>query len=260
MSRKPFIISVPEPCSQNWDAMTTDGNGRHCDHCQKKVIDFTEFSDAAIHKFFRTNGPACGRFLATQLDRPLNIPKQPDSRLYRLAIACGLTLLFTPSSSASYGQSNLQSSAQSPAIKNDSNNWSLQPIGKITGKVVTDGNRPAANATVTATRDGKIMGTAVTDLDGRYEIFPLTVGTYSVKAVVDQYNQTESRGDIQVTNEDSTVCDLRSMAYVNLTNYQPPTFTGTAMMPINQLIITTDVKYWVSTPKKKKKHKHGRHH
>ena len=235
--------------------MTPEGNGRHCDHCQKKVIDFTGFSDAAIHKFLTTNGPVCGRFLATQLDRRLNIIHQPNSRLYRLAIACGLTLLFAPATSRSYGQSNVRSLAQNPIIKTDSTNWSLQPIGKIRGKVSTLANIPAVNATVTAMRDGHIMGTAVTDQNGLYEIFPLTTGTYSVKAVIDQYNKTEYQGDIVVTNEDSTICDMQVTATVDPALLRTPIITGSAVMPISQLVITTDAQYWVSPPKKKKKHK-----
>src|SRR4051812_22686169 len=95
---KPIQISIPHPCNQSWDEMTPTGNGRFCDHCLKTVIDFTTWSDAALYNFFSKNdGPICGRYFESQLDRPISIPYQPHSRLYRLTIAMGLTLLFANS-------------------------------------------------------------------------------------------------------------------------------------------------------------------
>jgi|GEM_PF-4020523 len=97
MSRiKPIQLSIPSPCSQSWDEMTPSGNSRYCLHCAKTVIDFTTWSDEAMHRFFTTRTEqVCGRFYATQLGRPLNIPYQPHSRLYQVVAALGLTLLFT---------------------------------------------------------------------------------------------------------------------------------------------------------------------
>src|SRR4051812_18194049 len=97
MYKPAFIeINIPHPCNQSWDEMTANGKGRFCDHCQKTVIDFTAWSDAALYKFFsKDTGHVCGRFLSTQVDRKINLPHQPNSQLYRITIALGLTLLFT---------------------------------------------------------------------------------------------------------------------------------------------------------------------
>jgi len=93
---KSIQITIPNPCSQKWDAMIPDAKGRRCDHCQKSVIDFTTWSDTALYNFFSKNTEhVCGRFLSTQVNHPINIPYQPHSSLYRIAIALGLTLIFT---------------------------------------------------------------------------------------------------------------------------------------------------------------------
>ena len=42
-------ITIPSPCSQNWDEMIQGDTGRHCTHCQKTVIDFTSWSDANLY-------------------------------------------------------------------------------------------------------------------------------------------------------------------------------------------------------------------
>ena len=76
--------------------MTPDTGGRFCNQCSKTVIDFTTWSDSALYNFFAKKPQhVCGRFVNTQLHRPIHIPHQPHSRLYRMTIAMGLTLLFT---------------------------------------------------------------------------------------------------------------------------------------------------------------------
>lgn len=95
--QKPLQITIPEPCTQEWDTMTPCNNGRFCGQCQKKVIDFTTWSDAELYKYFdaHKNEHFCGRYMSTQLNRDINIPHQPHSALYKAFIALGLTLVFT---------------------------------------------------------------------------------------------------------------------------------------------------------------------
>ncbi len=90
-----FIISIPKPCNEPWEAMTPAGGGHHCAACRKTVTDFTGWSDAAIAAFYSKpeNATACGRFLGTQLDRPLHLPHQPHSLLYRWVVAAGIAAI-----------------------------------------------------------------------------------------------------------------------------------------------------------------------
>lgn len=88
-------ITVPYPCTADWDKMQPDAHGRFCTQCEKTVIDCSSWSDAELYNFFAMR-PAnvCGRFATTQLNHPITIPYQPYSRLYRMTIALGLTLIF----------------------------------------------------------------------------------------------------------------------------------------------------------------------
>jgi hypothetical protein len=95
MSKQPLLLTIANPCDQSWDEMQPSGMGRNCTHCQKTVIDFTHWSDAALYEFFaKSETRVCGRFLKTQVDRTITIPHQPHSKLYRLTIALGFTLIF----------------------------------------------------------------------------------------------------------------------------------------------------------------------
>ncbi|OXA90688.1 energy transducer TonB [Flavobacterium hibernum] len=67
---KKYKLSIPEPCTENWDKMTPNENGRFCLSCSKTVIDFTEMLPEEIQHFFIQNQDknVCGRIRKSQLD------------------------------------------------------------------------------------------------------------------------------------------------------------------------------------------------
>jgi hypothetical protein len=96
-------ITIPEPCHENWNTMTTDENGRFCMSCSKTVIDFTSMLPDEVQHFFiqNQNKNICGRFKNSQLDTiTIQIPSrvlytQTHYRkmfLLALFIAMGTTL------------------------------------------------------------------------------------------------------------------------------------------------------------------------
>ena len=72
----PNIISIPTPCHEDWNNMTTKDLGRHCGSCCKTVVDFTTWQPQEILLHFKSNKNVCGRFTADQLNEP--IPTQED--------------------------------------------------------------------------------------------------------------------------------------------------------------------------------------
>jgi hypothetical protein len=67
-------IHIPEPCHENWGAMTPNEQGRFCGSCQKTVVDFTNFSAEDIQNYFTKHygQKVCGRFKKQQLN-PIDI-------------------------------------------------------------------------------------------------------------------------------------------------------------------------------------------
>jgi len=61
------VAKINDPCSQPWQDMTPEGNGRHCAHCSKIVTDFTTWSDEAILQYLSANSGVCGRFRKEQV-------------------------------------------------------------------------------------------------------------------------------------------------------------------------------------------------
>jgi hypothetical protein len=68
----PIIIS--KPCTENWNAMTPQSEGRHCGSCVKVVKDFTHMSDAELIAYLqerKDKSGECGRFREDQVNSVL---------------------------------------------------------------------------------------------------------------------------------------------------------------------------------------------
>ena len=102
MERK-YKLTIPEPCTENWDEMTPKENGRFCLSCSKTVVDFTAMLPDEVQHFFieNQNNKVCGRFKKSQLDTiTIQIPSRilytqtHYHKLFLLAlfIAMGTTL------------------------------------------------------------------------------------------------------------------------------------------------------------------------
>ncbi len=75
---KYISISIQEPCTQDWDTMLPNQLGRHCNSCQKTVVDFTEMRDTQIINYLQKNKTGgCGIFNNNQLESKIIIPKKP---------------------------------------------------------------------------------------------------------------------------------------------------------------------------------------
>jgi hypothetical protein len=84
--------NISKPCSEDWNKMTTEEQGRHCQVCCKTVVDFSKQSNEQIIGFLEKNATAkiCGRFRKEQL-QPHKVVK-PFNR-YRTFFAA-LILVF----------------------------------------------------------------------------------------------------------------------------------------------------------------------
>lgn len=72
------MIQIKNPCDANWQEMTPAQSGKYCGACEKVVVDFSNMNDDEIKNYFATykEQKTCGRFLDSQLERPLVVPSQ----------------------------------------------------------------------------------------------------------------------------------------------------------------------------------------
>lgn len=63
-------INVPKPCSQNWNSMLPNKDGRFCNSCSKTVVDFTKMEIPEIKNYLIENSGkegVCGHFKFDQV-------------------------------------------------------------------------------------------------------------------------------------------------------------------------------------------------
>ena len=201
-----FKISIPEPCHEDWSKMTPTEKGRHCKACSKEVIDFTHFSNEALHKRITQGESLCGRFLPHQLDTPLTIERKKNSISFS-KIAATLAL---PLSVISTNISNAQESKpKTEQTINTSKTYTslgigmqhrpLKPLTSTLSGTVTDESGlplPGVNIIVKGTTRG-----TQTDFDGNYSITANTgdVLVFSYVGYADQEVAVSASNTISVS-------------------------------------------------------------
>ena len=93
-----YKITIPEPCSENWDSMTSAEKGRHCAVCDKTVHDFSSFTKSELQVFLEENKRVCGKIPAKLLDIP--ITKGRSSYAATVALATVLSVSTTVAQTA----------------------------------------------------------------------------------------------------------------------------------------------------------------
>src|ERR1700722_5965563 len=85
-------LSIPKPCSENWDKMTALEKGRHCSLCNNIITDFSTFTDKELVDYLsKAKGEICGRVDNTQLDRLLVANEASNTPAFRrLLLGAGL--------------------------------------------------------------------------------------------------------------------------------------------------------------------------
>ncbi len=157
-------ISIPQPCHENWQAMTPSEKGRFCDSCQKNVFDFTTASDRQIIEAFNNNESLCGRFTKSQLNRDLVIPKEKNS-IWLATTSVIVSLLGMGGQEVlAQGEIRIEQTDKKVIPENSTSNSNQEK--EING-IVSDNSGPLPGVNVVI--KGTTIGTQ-TDFDGKFSI------------------------------------------------------------------------------------------
>lgn len=164
---KQIEIQIPNPCHEDWNNMTIEAQGRHCNSCKKTVIDFSLMNDEQLVNFFKSEtSHVCGRISIDQVNKEILIPARKIPWLtYFFQVSIPLFLL----SLKTTAQNKLESNVTEISLpkKKASETPKSEQTQIIKGSVKTDKGIPISYASILIR--GTQKGT-VTDTSGNFSI------------------------------------------------------------------------------------------
>ena len=161
--------------------MTPVSGGRHCDVCEKCIVDFTQSSDKEIWKAYQKEDKICGQFRPDQLNRLIS---QPKEKRVPMGIAAAAVLSMSTPAMA-------QTSA--PAMVEIPSNYAQQ-VNLYPQEVILKGrvyeNRtgeaiPFANVQLWS--QGAMIYAGATDFDGYFGVREAIIAQHPVDAITVSY-------------------------------------------------------------------------
>jgi hypothetical protein len=165
-------ISIPKPCNENWEQMTSIEKGNYCLVCKKNVLDLTKSTDRQIVKIYNENKNLCGMFTMQQIGRNLVLPKEHKSFWMVVSTAIvsflgiGNHTIHSQETSNNSSNNKIEIAKDSILNINKEKPQSNKKRFLITG-VVTDGKDPIPGVAVTIKGKRKFV---YTDSGGKYAI------------------------------------------------------------------------------------------
>ncbi len=167
--KKAIVISIPEPCHEDWAKMSATEKGKFCSVCTKEVFDLTTKTDEELVKILTKSKNACGRVKKSQLNREVKLERKSGQSFAPFAASMLLPLTLFSNNPKSSTDSISEKPMVSLGIGRFSN--ALDRIQIVTEGTVRDENgNPLKNVEVisneTQTREW-------TNKNGEYRIVTL---------------------------------------------------------------------------------------
>lgn len=168
MSKTTQILSVPEPCSEDWNTMPENEKGRYCAVCDKTLVNFADMSDEEVSKTIedkKSKGEkVCGHFRNDQLNRPLHSVIQYSRQYISLPVLASGAMLLSSMKIAEVPNQKYVRTIGVLVIRNKNADMNL-----LKGKVVDTDGKPVQYASIQAFNNKNIKP-VYTDKDGEFTL------------------------------------------------------------------------------------------
>ena len=155
--------------------------GRHCDVCEKCIVDFTDKSDREIYKAYQAKDKLCGKFSINQLDRFIS---KPAKNRAHLGIAAAAALAVSAPVQAETPRHTIEIVENAKAVTTSN----AEQTRVLRGRVFDNETKePLFGATVALYEQGEMIGGAMTDFDGYFAIQAEVIESHKVDAIEVQY-------------------------------------------------------------------------
>jgi len=209
---KTFQIDIPEPCDEKWANMSPSKGGRHCERCEKTVVDFTHKTDREIAYLYKqSDGQICGRFLTCQLKRDIILDPKSPSQIRSKAAAVLLAGMLSAGTAVAQGGITVQRTEQH--ISQEEQETKTPPhIKTISGQVTDEDGYPLIGATVFV--EGANIGT-IADIDGNYSL-EVPQNTKQIVVSYIGFNDTQVKLDAEIEDSPVNIIMYESDAHISM--------------------------------------------
>lgn len=152
-------LNIQNPCTENWNNMTSTDNGKYCSSCKKTVVDIRSKSNLEIKQLINDNNSVCVISNKRQLNN--HTYYRPTKRLaFALLIVFG-NALFPLSAKAQ---------ETTEKLKETYLNDTIQSKVSILGNITDANGEPLPFANIIIYKNNVIVKGTTSDLDGNYTI------------------------------------------------------------------------------------------
>jgi hypothetical protein len=207
-------LTIPSPCSTDWNSMKGNDQVRFCEHCDLSVFNLSTMTRHQAERLVtRSNGRLCVQFVADPNGKPLFA--EAGQKLYRISrrasrIAAGA---FTAALSVSSAVANTSQNSQSWQLENSPAATRSQPISRLglgaslVGTLTDQTGAVIPGATVTLSGGQSNVALYVSSDDsGQFRIDNLADGVYNLRIEAPGF-ATEEVGSIYVQANGETRID-----------------------------------------------------
>jgi hypothetical protein len=188
-------LTIGTPCHEDWNKMTPNDEGRHCDVCNKTVVDLTAKTQPEMVALFESKGgDMCGVMMVpTKAVPALETSSRPAlrGRLRNFALALLAALGFISFSA-------LRAEAQNVPLPGA---VAYVASADFSATVIANG-KPVSGAQVQVKRGNVLVKELVTNQEGKVSFDQLDWGAYTV--VVRWESQKMGSREIQLSHESAS--------------------------------------------------------
>ena len=164
MKKTGITLTIPHPCTQSWEHMTPEAQGRFCQHCCKTVTDFSGMTDKEIISIIKaSSGEICGRLHTSQINREMIEPAAPKRSFLPAAVFASL-VTFVSQAEASTPPAPM--ALYSDTTSKDEHSKDTLPY-TISGRIIDNSGNPLLGAFVNM-RNSKFY--AFADSSGNFHL------------------------------------------------------------------------------------------
>ena len=167
--KKSIVISISEPCHEDWAKMNATEKGKFCSVCTKEVFDLTSKTDEELVKILTQNKNACGRLKKSQLNREVKLERKSGQNFAPIAASMLLPLTLFSNNPTPSTDSSSKKPMFSMGIGRFSNN-DLRLSVFTKGIVMDENGNPLKNVEIIS---NETEAQTWTNKNGEYEIYTL---------------------------------------------------------------------------------------